>query len=308
MLRAGKQTGVALVTAVLVAALAATIAIGLASRQQIDIRRAANVLDNDRAQLFTLGAEDWAAAVLRRDRKDGERDALGEDWARLLPPLLVEGAQLSGRIEDMQGRFNLNNLVQGDKPSPRDVRRFERLLEVLGVDRAFIPALIDWIDPDMEISAGGAEDEYYLALPQPYRSANRPLASASELRWVKGMDAERWHKLAPYVVALPGSTDININTAPATVLAALADGWSVRDGEAVAELRGKNGFTSLNEFIGHDMVKARAVDTAGLTLGSRYFMLSAEARYGHGRSEINTLLGRDDAGVVRVIMRSRGTY
>lgn len=55
-----KQTGVALITAMLVVALASVAAVAMTSRQQLDIRRTGNILHADQAYLYALGGELWA--------------------------------------------------------------------------------------------------------------------------------------------------------------------------------------------------------------------------------------------------------
>ena len=92
----GRQRGVALITAVLVVALAAVAAAAMTTRQTVDVRRAANVMDADQAQLYLLGAEAWAAQVLRRDLKDNKTDSFDDDWAVVLPAQTVEGGAVSG--------------------------------------------------------------------------------------------------------------------------------------------------------------------------------------------------------------------
>jgi general secretion pathway protein K len=104
-------------------------------------------------------------------------------------------------------------------------------------------AIRDWIDADDQRSGtNGAEDQDYLSQDPPYRAANQPFRSVSELMLVKGMTKELYAALQPYVAALPttppGSvvpanptnpanlggnvTPINVNTAPEPVLLSLA--------------------------------------------------------------------------------------
>ena len=80
--------------------------------------------------MYVQGAEAWAADILRQDLVDSpDSDHLGEQWAIELPPLPVDGGTIVGRLEDLQGRFNLNNLVGADgKENELARRQFERLL------------------------------------------------------------------------------------------------------------------------------------------------------------------------------------
>ena len=109
------QRGVALLTVMLVVALATTTAVAMASRQQLDIRRTENTLYQGQALMYLYGVESWSMQFLAEDRRDNEIDHNDEDWATRLPPLPVEGGQVQGYIEDLQGRFSLNSLNLPDE-------------------------------------------------------------------------------------------------------------------------------------------------------------------------------------------------
>ncbi|HKJ76970.1 MAG TPA: type II secretion system minor pseudopilin GspK, partial [Gammaproteobacteria bacterium] len=257
----GRQRGVALVTALLVVALATVAAVAMATRQQVDIRRTANLLAGDQGRLYAEGVEAWAAQVLRRDREDGDTDAEGEQWATVLPPITVEGGEITGRIEDMQGRFNLNNLVNPEgAPRPPQVARLRRLLAAVELSPGLAEAVVDWLDADIEPRfPDGAEDAAYLNRDPAYRTANVPVAHPAELRQVAGFDAAAYRALAPYVTALPATTTINCNTAKPPVLQALADGVTRAEAEAVVEARGDDGFDSAGECLAEPAFAARDV-------------------------------------------------
>lgn len=216
-----KQNGLALITAMLVVAIAATTAAYLSLDQQIWSRQAQNLSDRAQAEVVRAGALEWAVTILAKDAKDSQSDDLTENWAKDLPPLAVEGGQVAGRIVDAQGKFNLNNLVRGGNPSPPDSGAFRHLLQSLQINPDLTDAVIDWIDTDSNARAAGAEDIDYLQMPTPYRAANQPLQSVEELRLVRGFTREMVEKLRPWVTVLPQPTEINVNTAPEEVLGAL---------------------------------------------------------------------------------------
>jgi general secretion pathway protein K len=217
-----KQTGLALITAMLVVAIAATTAAYLSLDQQIWSRQAQNLTDRAQAEIVRAGALEWAIIILAKDAKDNpQSDDKTENWAKGLPPLAVEGGQVAGRIIDAQGRFNLNNLVRGGVPSPPDIGAFRHLLQSLELDPNLTDAVIDWIDADSNASAAGAEDIDYLQMQTPYRAANQPLQSVEELRLVRGFTKEMVDKIRPFVTALPQPTAINVNTADKKVLEAV---------------------------------------------------------------------------------------
>ena len=304
-----RQTGVALITALLITAIATIAAVAMASRQQLDIRRAGNVIDVDRAYMFALGAEEWGKQVLRNDRKDNQTDNLEENWATVLPPLTVEGGVVSGKIEDMQGLFNLNNLVDKGAPSAPDRQIFERLLQNLGVNIDIIDAVIDWMDKDdRQTFPDGAEDNAYLQQDIPYRTPNVPMASPSELALVKGVSYENYAAIAPYVTALPERTTVNVNTAPAQVLMAVVDGLTESEAEQIMEDREEDPFNDINAFMSHTLVKDKTVNQASIGVASKYFMIDSATRFDQGQVTLYSLVSRNDKAEVQTIMRAQGVY
>ncbi len=150
-----RQTGVALITVLLVVFLATIAATALSSVQQLTLRRSTLHLHLHQARLYTLGAEQWAMSILQRDRRDNDTDHLGEDWASLPPALPVEGGSISGHLEDLQGRFHLNNLINSEgELDPVWLGHLERLLEHLELESGLAQAIVDWIDADPTMSHG----------------------------------------------------------------------------------------------------------------------------------------------------------
>jgi len=306
-----KKSGVALITAILVVALAAVAAVSIASRVSLDTRRTSNVLESDQVSLFAQSAEAWSIQLLKRDQKDSKTDTLDEDWAQVLEPVKVEDGNLTSRAEDMQGRFNLNNLItDGGSQSKDDVAGFKRMLKALGLDQDLADAIVDWMDNDSNSTLpGGAEDVDYLAKDPPYRTANSRMASMSELLLVKGFDRETYDKLAPYISVLPERTAINVNTASAVVLMAAVEGLSQGDADSLVEQRGEKGYADLNEFKGQQALEGRQIKNA--SVNSQYFMLETTAQVGRVQERVYSLLVRDNQDnnvTVKTIMRSRGVY
>jgi general secretion pathway protein K len=310
-----RQRGVALILAMLVMALVTAAVTAMAARQQLDIRRTANLLNQDQAYLYALAVETWGELLLQRDREHNRIDDLKEDWARLPPPIHVEGGSLSGRIEDLQGRFNLNDLIVNGTPSAPNVARFRRLLEQLGLDPQRVQAVLDWLDPDQQPRfPSGAEDGYYLGLSPPYRAANRPMVSPTELLLVAGFTPKIYDRLAPFVTALPTHTLVNVNTAPAPVLAMLVPGLSLDDAKALVQARDVQPYQGPEDFLKQSAVQiwlqrdpalAPALRQA-IGVASSYFLIRSAVRIGRARVFLDSVVHRDPNGET-VIMRTRGT-
>ena len=184
----------------LIVALASIAAVAVTTRQQLDIRRSANLMNGEQSYQFALGVESWAIQLLTRDRKLNNADTLNEDWAKQLPPLSVEGGQVAGRIEDLQGRYNLNNLVDSNGTATADtVKPLQRLLQALDIPTDLAWTVADWIDDDINPNInGGAEDDVYTRLQYAYRTANTKMVSGSELLLINGIEPEYYVKLEPY--------------------------------------------------------------------------------------------------------------
>jgi general secretion pathway protein K len=288
-----QQRGLALITAVLVVAIVATVAATLALGETVWLRQAQNMADRAQAESLRQGALGYAAILLARDgNQPNKTDHLGELWAQPLPPLPVEDGMIAFAVSDAQSRFNLNNLVGTGAPSTANIDMFRRLLDSLGLDRGLSEALRDWLDPDSIANAGGAEDIDYLSLPQPYRAANQILTSVDELRLVKGFSATVVEKLRPYVTALPVPTPVNVNTAAEPVLAALFQNPPAPSAfKALLESRVSQPFADPTQF------SARLPGTPALAAGlidvkTGYFMVTIDIRYGRLQRRTEALIER----------------
>ena len=233
------QRGVAIITALLVVMLAASIAAFLLAQQSQALTRTARAGERAQAGLYAAPTLDWArAALFQMQKKDPARVDLSQPWAQGINAIPIDGAMASGTLRDDGGLFNLNNLVKTVAKSEPDIAVFRRLLKGLNLNPDLADAVVDWIDADDEPSGGGgAENSTYLALPQPYRAGNQNLQQVDELRRIRGFDAATVSRLTPFVTALPFRTEINLNTAPQEVLAALFSALADDEITALAKRR-----------------------------------------------------------------------
>jgi general secretion pathway protein K len=259
-----KQRGIALIIAMILVVLATILASKLTFEGFLEQRRTVGVLAAEQALQFGFGAEALAADVLVQDAQTGGPTTLAGPWAQTTPPLPItpqsdaEGepiGTLQGSLEDMEGRFNLNNLAhmispaaagsngtlagstlggQGVVPGgaatpmiqdPQPLAQFRRLLVSVGLEPKWAALARDWIDADSAVTEpDGAEDSIYTSQNPPYRASNWPMTSPSELMNLPGFGADRYRKIAPYVTALPTATaKVNICTAQPFVLESFAD-------------------------------------------------------------------------------------
>jgi general secretion pathway protein K len=303
---AARQRGVAILTAMLVVALGTMIAVNLMWKASLDLRRTTSALAADQGLMYLQGAEAWAGDILRQDQVDSiESDHLGEIWAAELPPIPVDGGVISGRVEDLQGRFNINNLVTPQGEEDEIARRqFERLLEMLELDPSLAGVAVDWLDPDSETRFPfGAEDDVYSGFDPPYRASNTVITSPSELMAMSGFELESYRLLLPYVTALPSGTTLNVNTASDVLLASLSDDIDLSRGAALIEERGGADFPDISASFEGDVEPEVLQRIDGV---SQYFLLTASVAIGTNQFTMYSVLQRDNSGIVRAIFRSLG--
>jgi general secretion pathway protein K len=311
-----RARGVALIIALVVVALATVLATRIGARGALDQRRSATILIQEQAFEVGLGAEAWAMEILKaQSDQNAHRDSLEQAWAQPLPPLPIEGGTIEGGLEDMQGRFNVNSLVNANGTKNEYMFGvFQRLLARLELEPKWASLLVDWIDVD-QIADGvdGAEDGYYTGLAPPYRPPNRPISSTSELLALPGFGIERYRRLAPYIAALPIPTTINTCTASGELLDALAPGLNAfgQDAKQLAANRQKGCFPTDSDVRSAAAPLLSAAELASLknSLGitSSYFRGTIVVSIGTAELTLYSLFYRDPGGYSHVILRSFGS-
>lgn len=315
----GDRRGMALLTVLLLVALAAVLAAAVLDDVRFSIRRAANVQGVAQARWHALGAEDLARHHIRRlaDR-DAERTPVRPAWsgAPLAFPL-DDGGELTAVLRDGQACFNLNSVVEGSGHilirRERGEAQFAALARALGASdaeaRRVAAALTDWIDSDNRPLPDGAEDPAYASLPSPRRTAGTLMVEPGELRAVLGVGALLYDRLKPYLCALPetGASPINPNTLtedhwPLVVM--LADGrLSPDQARAAIRARPAGGWDTVNAFWTQPVFADVDIPPDvhdQLTLRTRYFALEVMVRWG-GAEVVRRSLLRDGGAGVQVV-------
>lgn len=246
--------GAALLTAMLTVTLVASLAAAALWQQWRSIEVEAAERGRSQSLWVLSGALDWARLILREDARSGGADHLGEPWAvpleeaRLSTFLAADkgnnaddmdpGSQvfLSGRINDLQGRLNVMNLVENGKVSEPTLRAFARLFEQLGLPRNELATLTENLRlAQANPSDGGATSSAPL-LPQ----------RVAQLRWL-GLSARSLTLLSSSITLLPVRTPVNLNTASVLVLYACIPGLDMAQAQALASSRQTTHFRSLAE-------------------------------------------------------------
>jgi len=303
---------VALITAILIVALATILATQIGFDSALEQRRSSAILSLDQAFLVGLGAEAWAASYLKDDADNSKTDFPGERWATPIPPIPVDGGQVEGFVEDLQGRFNLNNLITPlGTVDPEALRQFRNLLAELELEPKWADILADWLDADTQPQfPEGAEDNVYTSQTPPYRAANGPITSTSELLALPDFGVERYQKLKPYVTALPIGTKINVCTAPGAVIDALSDGtreFSL-DEQSLAKQRSDHCFPTPQDLQNSFHGEGSQTLTQYIDDKTSYFRVTALVTIGTSQMTLYSLLRRDETThLVRPVMRTLAT-
>ena len=288
--------GAALIIAMLVAALAAVIAMSIATAQQ---QWAATVMqrrDQVQAQALALAGVQWARQIMFDDAAHGSIDHLGEPWALPLPATPIENGSIEGRIIDAQGLLNVNDLGSAAATGSIARQRFTRLFASLGLPSALLDTLGDWVDTDNTVRQNGAEDAWYLAQTPPSLAANAPMVRASEAALVKGIVPQSLETLLPNMTALPAGTQLNVNTAPPAVLATVADGLAGGPMATLVATRGQRPFSSIADFRSRLPQGITLGDETTLSVSSQYFLVTVRARQGETPARARALLKRGGSG------------
>jgi general secretion pathway protein K len=306
-----KQSGVALITAVLIVALAVVASVSIAENYQLNFRRTVTAFNSGQAWSYAKGAEEWAMAILARDQKDnGGYDGHDEAWWNNGEPLVfpLPGGLIEGKLEDVDGKLNVNLLMKTGKPDPVMYKRFERLFASLGINVGLVGAIQDWVDADQDFTgADGAEADIYIGLEPPYLPADQAMSDISELRLVHGIDEEIYNKLLPHITALPSDTILNLNTASANVLESLGQNIPQGVGEELVAERVDKPFKQPNDFAKHPRLQGITLDIndGSVGVGSNYFLLNTKCVVGNSQVKMVSMIHRGSGNNLKVVKRSQ---
>ncbi|MCB1582348.1 MAG: type II secretion system minor pseudopilin GspK [Xanthomonadales bacterium] len=254
------QQGVAMLMALVMMAIASSLAVYMWYQGQLNLARIHNIKQTYQAKHYTQGLLLWASDILRADYEQGETqsDSNNDAWLQGIQGMLVEDAILSGSLLPMDNKFNVNNLVINNAISQPHLQYFRRLLSTLEIDLAIAEKIIDWIDLDQIPQAGGAEDFIYLAKSPPYITGSKHFQHIRELALLDGIDYEDYQKLIQYVTVLPltkgQATKMNVNTLSPPLLKAL--NLAITN-EMALQLNQSNtaNFSTMDDFFAHNSVQ-----------------------------------------------------
>jgi general secretion pathway protein K len=311
--RRGNESGIALLVVLLAITLLTIVVIEFTDAAQVETHQAFSARNALQATYLARSGVNVGEALVIYDAmlaKTGgvnRGDTLQDVWAGPYPPLPIGDGSAAIRVRDEARFLNLNDMFSGSNVQADRKGVFDRLFASLGIDRAVMVAIIDWMDEDgiPSVTPPGAEQAFYLSQPVPRRVRNGPLLTLRELLLVRGVTPAILARLEPFVTVLPPERfRVNINTAPAEVLRALSD--DLRDDPGiVAHLiasRDTESFTSPSEALKNvtGLDKALGPSREFLDTASPYFRIESVAEIGDVRRGIVEVVRRNDTRITRV--------
>lgn len=322
MMKARRQReGMALLTVLLLVAVMSAVAVVILDDVRFSVRRATHLEAGSQAQWYAAGAETLARArIAQLFAASSNRTPLQPAWNGRTTSFPIDGGTLTATVTDGQACFNLNSLVLGVGEDltarPLGATQFQALGRAVGAPasrmRAISDALTDWLDADTVSLPLGAEDGAYAGLDRPYRTGGVMLAEVSELRAVKGVDAETYRRLRPHVCALPTTrlSPLNVNTlseAQAPLLVMLTDGaLGPQEARAVIAGRPRDGWTDVAAFWNQPALAGVQVDDEArdqITVQTRFFDLRVDVDLGGARAVRTALIEAGPDGRVRTVIQ-----
>jgi general secretion pathway protein K len=292
-----RQRGAAIILAMLTLMLVAGISSFVIRNYGAAVASISGRHDQAQARLLARGAVDWARNVLSEDaRTAGAVDHYNEIWATRVPPTPVEEGEVGGELDELSGHFDINGLVRAGAVDQDQAAVFGRLLTELGISpnqaSGLTTALVAWIKSGA-VAVGSADSGTAGGIMAGEKATGALLVDIDELKQAPGFTAELVNRLQPFVVALPMSAPLNVNTASAEVLAAVVPGLQLDQARILVAQRQSAPFKDItNDFAARLPKGATMSEKVRLSVNGRYFLASVRARYGQATTRMQVLLDR----------------
>ncbi|NVH61792.1 type II secretion system minor pseudopilin GspK [Pseudomonas simiae] len=276
---AAKQRGMAIISALLIAAVVAVLAGAMLTRQTVFTRSLEAEQLRIQGQWLLQGGLERSRQMLWDARQKDVLTRLDQPWAR------AQGGAFEGRIVDEQGKFNLRNLVNRQQVDSEQLQSFERLCRLIGVDPAVSRRISQRVIASYEPPA-----KYPM------------LRSLDDLSGIEGLDPNVLQRMQAYISVLPVPTWVNGNTASAEVLSAVVPQLSLSQAHGlVAERDSGHWFINRGDFVNRLRLPQVAVDAVQVGITSEWFRLQGQARREQRRVTVDALLHRPEDREPRVI-------
>lgn len=298
-----KQRGMAIISALLIAAVVAVIAGAMLTRQTVFTRTLEAEQLRIQGSWLLLGGLEASRQLLWEARQKDVLTRLDQPWARPF------GGAVEGRLADEQGKFNLRNLMNQQLPDAAQLQNFQRLCQLIGIDANVSRRISQRViaSYDQRTGPAGIEDNSTRVTSPEAAAEIRPatypmLRSVDDLAAIKGLAPDALRRLAQYVSVLPGNTWVNGNTASAEVLSAVVPGLSLSQAQSLVNERDSGRwFVNRGDFVNRLRMPRISVDTVQVGITSEWFRWQGQARHEQRRVRGEALLHRPEARQPRII-------
>ena len=311
-----KMNGMAMLMALVMLAIASTLAAYIWYDSQLTVSRISHLKQSYQAKHYAQGLLVWAGDILRNDyaQDENSHDSYADPWLQGIQGMVVEDAIISGELVGLNNRFNINNMVINDELKVEQIEFFRRLLLVLDMDVNIADKIIDWIDSNQLPEPNGAEDFIYRAKSPSYSTGSKHFQHIDELALLDGLTQADFQKLLPYVVAVPVQgltpTKMNVNTMSPPLLKSLNS--QITNDMALRLNQNKQAnFSTMDQFFADNALKYVLVDTVSkneirLLAGvqTRELQASSMVQMDDQAFQMYALLRRDSFGEAMVLSRS----
>lgn len=219
------QSGVALLTILLLVVAIVVVTGSMLASQRVMLREYQLTQSQSQMQQSAQLAEANIIQMLVKDNEINQTDSPQDIWAKPLPSQTLNGANVQMTLIDESSLFNINNLYHNGTVDKSAMAYFQALLTANGIEPSVAEAVLDWQDPDSDMTGdGGAEADYYQSLgkPMPIAIANQPFTAVHELLYVRGMDKEKLQKIQPLLTVTPFFLPMNVNTIKPELLSVIS--------------------------------------------------------------------------------------
>lgn len=318
-----RDRGAALITVLSMLAIMSALAIVVVDAADMSMRRSGNQLRMEQTRWYLMGAESFAVSRLSELNRRARTQRIDQsEWQRRPFTFPLDDGAMEIVLADGSNCFNLNSIAVSDegrtlRASAAGMVLFARLMDIVGVrsDQGGVAAALgDWVDSDRRAMAGGAEDAPASGAGEAYRTGNTLIADVSELRRVRGIDAEAFARLAPYICVRPATAPnpLNPNTLTpeqAPLLAMAIADLSVDAAGQLIRDRPRGGWEDIDDFFAMPRLAGLELNDATraqFSLQSSYYVLRARVEREDGRETSAVLLQSQPNGTTTVLRRVFG--
>jgi general secretion pathway protein K len=273
-----RDGGVVLINVLVLLGLAASVVYVMLNLADLSIARSQRFSEAAQALALIRAGEQSAIVALRRDMDEAPAiDHAAEPWAAVAQQrITIEGGTFEMEIADAQGLLNLNALAGGGLQAQQTLRAIVAALE---------------LDPGVatRIAASIAREG--------------PLDQLSDLGTRAGIAPADLARLGGLVTALPGTADVNVNAAPAPLLAVLLQ--NPVQARVLAAMRERVGFLTPD-----DVAAAGVILPPGVGFASDLYRTRVAVRIGGTTRSMESLLERrrrEGKAEVAVVSRRNAT-